>query len=103
MNALLNGDEVAVWLGSQEERPDGSKLRLRRAWGVGSELVDVDAIAGFLADGGDSNRGFRWSLADPDGDILCSCDWYAKKSDCLKSLNTLRQHAATAPVRDDAL
>ena len=35
VNALLNGDEVAVWLGSQEERPDGSKLRLRRAWGVG--------------------------------------------------------------------
>jgi len=58
VNALLSGDEVAVWLGSQEERPDGSKLRLRRAWGVGSELVDVDAVAGFLADGGDSNRGF---------------------------------------------
>jgi two-component system NtrC family sensor kinase len=58
VNALLNGEEVAVWLGSQEERPAGSKLRLRRAWGVGSEVVDVDAVAGFLADGGDSNRGF---------------------------------------------
>jgi PAS domain S-box-containing protein len=45
-------------LGSQEERPAGSKLKLRRAWGVGSELVDVAAVAGFLADGGDASRGF---------------------------------------------
>ena len=57
VNALLNGDEVAVWLGSQDEK-SGAKLRLRRAWGVGQEAVELDAVAGFLADGGDSSRGF---------------------------------------------
>lgn len=58
VNALLNGEEVAVWLGSQEDRSSGPKLRLRRAWGVGAELVEMDAVAGFLTDGADSNRGF---------------------------------------------
>jgi len=58
VNALLNGDEVAVWLGSQEEKSGGAKLRLRRAWGVGEEAVDLDAVAGFLADGADASRGF---------------------------------------------
>ena len=58
VNALLNGDEVAVWLGSQDERSSGTKLRLRRAWGVGKEAVELDAVAAFLADGADSNRGF---------------------------------------------
>src|SRR5436309_9745503 len=45
VNALLNGDEVAVWLGSHDERSTTAKVRLRRAWGVGAEVVDADSVA----------------------------------------------------------
>ncbi|HEY2377730.1 MAG TPA: ATP-binding protein [Gemmatimonadaceae bacterium] len=58
MNALLNGQEVAVWLGSQDERSNNQKVRLRRAWGVGSEGVETENVAAFLADGADWSRGF---------------------------------------------
>lgn len=58
VNGLLNGDEVAVWLGSQENRIDGPALRLRRAWGVGAEGVEANDVAAFLTDGADSGRGF---------------------------------------------
>ena len=58
VNALLQGDECAVWLGSQDEKSSTPKLKLRRAWGVGAEGIDAEAVAGFLVDGGDASRGF---------------------------------------------
>jgi len=58
VNGLLNGEECAVWLGSQDERSTTPRLRLRRAWGVGAEAVEADAVAAFLVDGADSSRGF---------------------------------------------
>ncbi|HEY7234635.1 MAG TPA: ATP-binding protein [Gemmatimonadaceae bacterium] len=58
VNALLDGEEVAVWLGSQDDRGTTARVRLRRAWGVGTEAVDAEGVAAFLVDGADSSRGF---------------------------------------------
>jgi len=42
----------------QSEQAPATRLRLRRAWGAGTDEVDAEQVAAFIIDGDDASRGF---------------------------------------------
>ena len=45
--------------------------------------------------------GYRWLLADRNGETLCSSEPIAQKSECLKRLRAVQRHATTKHVIDE--
>jgi uncharacterized protein YegP (UPF0339 family) len=42
---------------------------------------------------------WRWRLCSADGAVLCECEGFRSRDDCLRAIVALRQQAASATIR----
>ena len=48
-----------------------------------------------------ADGGFKWVLADRNGETLCRSDTFADKGECLKRLRAVQRHAGTTHALDE--